>query len=322
MLDQLNRLMALLALCGLLIRPVMAMPDGYQTLVVDGDTLVVQMAEPLPAGYQTIVVGGDTLTVQVLAEPLPTDEPPLAASDDSLSAQKRATEISPQSAIGDSANTTEEPDHHFLNSVFMDGPFQAASAVSDSAERVERFPVQAGSMDDMDPDRRVAQKLTYGALWGAGGGAVGAAMGFALGSYGACSDCDRDGHDGCDLCGLGAIVGSLLVGSIGCSIGTAVGVSRADPHDLFGASLIGSVVGLIGGIWLVSASESELLFPSLLIGPIVGATLASEWSRSLNPSGKKLPLFMNLVPDLRGRFSVGLVPAPKGGLSAIATLRF
>ena len=317
MVAQLNRFMTLFVLFWLLTQPVMAAPDGYQTLVVDGDTLVVQMAEPLPVGYQALVVGGDTLMVQVLAEPLPTDEPPLAASDDSLSAQKRATEISPQSAIGDSANTTEEPDHHFLNSVFMDVPFQAASAVSDSAERVERFPMQAGSMDDMDPDKRVAQKLTYGALWGAGGGAVGAAMGFALGSLEDCSDCD-----GCTFCGLGPIVGSLIVGSIGCSIGTAVGVSRADPHDLFGASLIGSVVGLIGGIWLVSASESELLFPSLLIGPIVGATLASEWSRSLNPSGKKLPLFMNLVPDLRGRFSVGLVPAPKGGLSAIVTLRF
>ena len=179
---------------------------------------------------------------------------------------------------------------------------------SDSTERVGKFPVQEGNIDQTDPDKRVAQKLTYGALWGAGGGAVGAVVGLALGSLEDCSDCPH-GHN-CDLCGLGPIVGSLIVGSIGCSIGTAVGVSRADPHDLFGASLIGSVVGFIGGIWLVSATESELLLPSLFIGPIVGATLASEWSRSLNPSGKKLPLFMNLVPDPRGRFS------------AIATLRF
>ena len=69
-----------------------AVPDGYQTLVVNGDTLVVQMAEPLPTGYQTIVVDGDTLTVQVLAEPLPKDEPLSAAIDDSLSAQKEAME--------------------------------------------------------------------------------------------------------------------------------------------------------------------------------------------------------------------------------------
>ena len=69
-----------------------AVPDGYQTLVVNGDTLVVQMAEPLPTGYQTIVVDGDTLTVQVLAEPLPKDEPLSAVIDDSLSAQKEAME--------------------------------------------------------------------------------------------------------------------------------------------------------------------------------------------------------------------------------------
>ena len=92
MVAQLNRFMALLALFWLLTQPAMAALDGYQTLVVNGDTLLVQMAEPLPAGYQTIVVDGDTLTVQVLAEPLPTDEPLSAAIDDSLSAQKEVME--------------------------------------------------------------------------------------------------------------------------------------------------------------------------------------------------------------------------------------
>ena len=92
MVAQLNRLMALLALCGLLAQSAMAALDGYQTLVVNGDTLVVQMAEPLLAGYQTIVVDGDTLVVQVLAAPLPVDDPPGAESADSLSAQKEAME--------------------------------------------------------------------------------------------------------------------------------------------------------------------------------------------------------------------------------------
>ena len=159
---------------------------------------------------------------------------------------------------------------------------------------------------EMNPDKRVAKKLSYGALGGVGGGALGAVVGFALGSYG---DKNCGGNDD-SFCGAGGVFGSVFVGSIGYSIGTAVGVSRVDPHDLFGASLIGSVVGLVGGIGLMSASESELLFPSLFIGPIVGATLASEWSRSLNPSDKKLPFFMNLVPDSRGR------------LAAVATLRF
>ena len=52
------------------------------------------MAEPLPAGYQTLILDGDTLMEQVLVEPMPTDEPPLAASDDSLSAQTKAIETS------------------------------------------------------------------------------------------------------------------------------------------------------------------------------------------------------------------------------------
>ena len=92
MVAQLNRFMALLTPCGLLTLPAMAAPDGYQTLVVDGDTLVVQMAEPLPTGYQTLVVDGDTLVVQVLAAPLPVDDQPGAESADSLSAQKEAME--------------------------------------------------------------------------------------------------------------------------------------------------------------------------------------------------------------------------------------
>ena len=81
---QLNRLLVLLALYGLLARPAITKAENSQTLVVDGDTLVVQMAEPLPAGLQTLVVDGDTLTVQVLVESLLEDDPPLAASDKRL----------------------------------------------------------------------------------------------------------------------------------------------------------------------------------------------------------------------------------------------
>ena len=38
MFAQLNRFMSLLVLCGLLTQPALAAPDGYQTLVVNGDT--------------------------------------------------------------------------------------------------------------------------------------------------------------------------------------------------------------------------------------------------------------------------------------------
>ena len=67
MLTQLNRLIALMALCGLLIRPAMAGSGGSQTLVVVSDSLVVP----------------------VLGEPLPVDDPSLVANGDSLSAQAK-----------------------------------------------------------------------------------------------------------------------------------------------------------------------------------------------------------------------------------------
>ncbi len=84
MIAQLNHLVALLTLCGLSIRPVLAEPEHLQTVVVDGDTLVVPMAVPQPAGLQTMVVDGDTLMVQVLADPRPEADSPVAASDKKL----------------------------------------------------------------------------------------------------------------------------------------------------------------------------------------------------------------------------------------------
>ena len=302
MVAQLNRLMSLFVLHGLLTQPVMATPDGYQTLVVNGDTLVVQMAEPLPAGYQTIVVDGDTLMVQVLAEPRLANESSLAASDDSLSTQTKAMETSPQAAIGDHANTTEESDRHLLDSIFMGDPFRSASAVSDSTERVERFPVQAGWMDDMDPDKRVATKLASGALVGGVGFAVGFAL--ALVSEG---DCDKDDNNDDPICGYSCCeeLRRVVFGSTGYLIGTAVGVSQFDPRDRFIMSLGGSVVGLIGGIGLTSVDA--VFWPSIFVGSVAFATVMSEWSRK-SPQDR--------------RVSFGLAPIPKGGLSASVTLRF
>lgn len=268
MLTQLNRFVALMALCELVPWPVLADSERSQRLIVDGDTLTVQMTEPLPAGLQTLVVGGDTLMVQVLGGPSagshrPAYKSPLAASDTTQADTSRASlmlQVTPN-----------------------------------------RFLVQAGRVDEMESDKRVAKKLAYGALGGVGVGLVGWAIGLGMIDTATWPE----GGDG-----IGADFFSIFGYFIGNTVGAAVGVSRVDPHDLFGASLVGSVVGLIGGIGLVGASESELLLPSLLVGPVIGAMLASEWSRSLNPSDKKLPFFMNLIPD------------PRGHLSAVATLRF
>ena len=102
MFDQLNRFMALLVLFGLLTRPAMAVPDGYQTLVVDGDTLVVQMAESLP-----------------------TEEPSLAASDDSLSAQTKAMETSLDYWTG-----RIEQDTTWRDTVYVGGDVTVASGAT------------------------------------------------------------------------------------------------------------------------------------------------------------------------------------------------
>ena len=156
--------------------------------------------------------------------------------------------------------------------------------------------------------KRVAQKLISGAIVGGVVGGTGGLAGLGVGlAIEDCSDCPH-GHN-CDLCGIGAALTALFGGTVGYLVGTAIGVSGVDPHDRFIASRGGSVVGLIGGIGLTSASPG-VLWPSLLVGPVVGATLASElWRKSPQDSQNS-------------RVSVSLGPAPNGGLSAVAQLRF
>ena len=83
-------------------------------------------------------------------------------------------------------------------------------------------------------------------------------------------------------------------------------MSRIDPHDRFFFPLLGSLLGFGGGIWLTANSDGEL-WPSIFVGPVILSTLMSELSRK--------------PPEAR-RFSIDLVPNPKKGLSAVATLRF
>ena len=93
-------------------------------------------------------------------------------------------------------------------------------------------------------------------------------------------------------------------------------------QDDFFITLAGSVLGLgvpVGAIDVISTKTGwkldTLAGVSAFLGPIIGATIASErWRKPL--SAKR-----HLKPEAR-RVSVGLVPDLKGGLSAIATLRF
>ena len=168
MFAQLNRFMSLLVLCGLLTQPAIAAPDGYQTLVVNGDTLVVQMAEPLPAGYQTIVVGDDTLMVQVLAEPRLANEPSLAASDDSLSAQTKTIETSLDYWIG-----RIEQDTTWHDTVYVGGDVTIASgAILTLAPdtQVHFLPYHDDTQGGLDSTR--AELIVEGQLHAHAGGIV------------------------------------------------------------------------------------------------------------------------------------------------------
>ena len=83
-------------------------------------------------------------------------------------------------------------------------------------------------------------------------------------------------------------------------VGVAIGVSRFDPYDRFIYSLTGSLLGALAGL-----TQSSL--PLVFVSSPVLATLASELSRKL--------------PEPH-RLSLGLAPDRRGGLSAVATLRF
>ena len=156
----------------------------------------------------------------------------------------------------------------------------------------------------MESDKRVAIKLASGAFTGVFAGLVGGVI-----LLGMAVESQPEAEPGTDPSAAYAIGGAVAATSgfcIGNTVGSAVGVSKVDPHDRFIISLGGSVVGLIGGIGLTYVSGGAL-WPSLFVSPAVGATVMSElWGKP---------------PEAR-RFSVDLIPNPKKGLSAIATLRF
>ena len=147
--------------------------------------------------------------------------------------------------------------------------------------------------DGMGVGKRIAVKLLVGSFLGS---ASGLGLGNALDS-----DCT-----GClDLGGVFGFFG-------GYTVGTAAGVSLVDSRDKFIVSLLGSMVGVAGGYRL--AVKTEYVWP-FVVSSSVMATLASELSRT----DYLPPIFMSRKLRL---FSVGLVPSPKGHLSAVATLRF
>ena len=158
----------------------------------------------------------------------------------------------------------------------------------------------------MSTGKRVALKLITGTVGGLMGAMI---VAEALPCF--WKDYQGDRPIFCDSLGPALLYGYPAGIAIGVS---QVAVKTVDPRvrsemsliKSLGVSLGGSAVGLIGGI-LLTHVNTDMFWPSFFIGPIVGATWASErWC----------------PPPAARHISVGLVPDPKGGLSAVATLRF
>ena len=99
----------------------------------------------------------------------------------------------------------------------------------------------------------------------------------------------------------------LVTGVIGWSVGFPLGVSSVDPYDSLPKTLLAGVIPGAVEIGLLLMSGSGTGFGMGYVAPVISSLIASELSRK--------------PPEAR-RVSVDLVPNPKGGLSAVATLRF
>ena len=138
---------------------------------------------------------------------------------------------------------------------------------------------------------RIAKKLAGSVL----GGVL---FGMTVGLTGAAIvDCPEDAS----FC---EIENFFIFGWYGYVVGLPIGMNRMDPQDQFIYSLAGS---LIGGAASLALTDSKDEFWTLIICPLVGATIISEFFRK---------------PIENRRVSIGLLPGPKGRLSAVATLRF
>ena len=162
--------------------------------------------------------------------------------------------------------------------------------------------------------RRVSGKLLRGVVGGYAFLWAGTLIGAGIdGYYGRCrglfpANEQHDSEDGKLCIDVGAFIGA----STGWVLGVPIGVSMLEPNDRFIHTLGGSVGGFVtcGLFTMVSGGA---LWPSMIVAPVIFATLASEWSRRAKLSRKPLE---------PRRFSVGLAPDRRGGLAAVATLRF
>ena len=166
--------------------------------------------------------------------------------------------------------------------------FSRRSAASDSLSDQMKAIIKRYYTEDMT--LRIAKKVAGGTIF---------CFSFTvLGLWGSVDDSYSDsGFEGAALV--------LSTAAIGTSIGFPLGVSLVDPYDSFPKTLLAGVIPI--GLWRMGNSVEESGFWLASIVSVISSLTVSELSRK---------------PPQARRVSVGLIPDPKGGLSAVATLRF
>ena len=174
--------------------------------------------------------------------------------------------------------------------------FSRRSAASDSLSEqmkamIKRYYTEDGSL-------RIPKKVA---------GGTASCLVFTVLSFGVLGDALSDGsYSDSGLEALGIL---YLSSVIGFSVGFPLGVSSVDPYDSLPETLFAGVIpGAVEiGLWRMGNPVEESGFWLASIVSVISSLTASGLSRK---------------PPQARRVSVGLVPAPNRGLSAVATLRF
>ena len=169
--------------------------------------------------------------------------------------------------------------------------------LTESSFQMDRLKKTTDTLSEKKENKpnRIVGKLASGVLGGTLSGLAGGLVGINVGD---CSEKER-------FCEEEHFV---IGGWIGYLVGVPAGMSAFDSCDQFKYSLAGSLIGGAASLVIFTDEDTlEDLWPALFISPFVGAAIMSEFSRKL-PEGR--------------RVSIGLLPGPKGRVSAIATLRF
>ena len=295
------------ALCGLLVLPAQAEP--VDSVRVEGEHQAAKQKKTEIKEITIYISGEHKEVVATLLDAIDQETTMTGVADfDSLSAT--------YSLIGISSKSGQSSDFYGYYFRLTLPPATDIASVAGAYENlsyvrfVETEPAvtsilkEAKKKKEDEAGIRLVKKLTAGGLGGVGGAFLGAVIMVGL---------HQPGGD--DL-GIGRALAALFGMLGGHMVGTAAGVSAVDPQDNFritlGGSVLGESVALAFTDWDILAftdweGSANLEVVRVVLGTIVGTTIASELSRK---------------PPAARRVSVGLVPDLKGGLSAIATLRF